>query len=98
MRRTSPTRATSVARIRFDKAPQLIDTSLAIILSIAVSFTQEGGPSEIRTQQALSQVVRASHLVLNPAVTKRDFTEAMNEIKPLASSTVVDTIPRGLSL
>jgi hypothetical protein len=85
MRRTSPTRATSVARIRFDKAPQLIDTSLAITLSIAVSFTQEGGPPEIRTQQALSQVVRASHLVLNPAVTKRDFTEAMNEIKPLAS-------------
>ena len=86
MRRTNPSRATLIERIRFDKAPQLIDTSWAITLFIAVSFTQKGVPLEIRTQQAFSQVVKESHLVLNPPVTKRDFINSMKERKPVERS------------
>ena len=92
MKRTSPSRATSLESIRFDKAPQLIDTSWATTLFIAVSFTQKGVPLEMRTQHAFSQVVKASHLVLNPPVTKRDFINSMIERKPEARSAMTPTL------
>ena len=44
------------------------------------------------TQHNFSQVVKASHLVLNPPVTKRDFINSMNERKPEARSAMTPTL------